>query len=239
MVDVMVDVMVDFSRLWSGIVRRSWGLVTVLASDDSGLGPSAQDPAAVHQTACKVLDVPCTTDASTSSAVSPGSGGANVGGPLTLFFYLVLLAVLIGIIYLIVRAVRGRGEADETRETVEEVQQTPTIIDRSTEPDQWRARAAEMVAAGRYREALRCRYRALVGDLARRGLLDEIPGRTTGEERAEFSANGSPAQQQFNEATDLFDEVWYGDEPAGIDEHDRFVECEREVLAATAGRPRR
>ncbi|MFQ5558789.1 MAG: hypothetical protein ACE5GB_14945, partial [Acidimicrobiales bacterium] len=44
-----------------------------------------------------------------------------------------------------------------------------------------RLRAAE--AAGEWREAVLARYRLLVIDLIERGLLDEAPGRTTGEHR--------------------------------------------------------
>ena len=45
-----------------------------------------------------------------------------------------------------------------------------------------------MTTARRFRDAIRCRYRALVGDLARRGMIDEIPGRTSGEERVQMAA---------------------------------------------------
>lgn len=231
--------MVDLVAAWHSSAAVVGRVLTLVPADDGGgLGPSGQDPATVHQAACKVLDAPCTTAAPTATSTS-GSGGANIGGPLTLFFYVIVLAALAGVVYLIVRAVRGRRRTEDADTTKIEEQEPTTIIDRTTEPDQWRKLAVEALAAGRYREALRCRYRALVGDLARRGLLDEIPGRTTGEERAQFAAKGSPAQREFNDATDLFDGVWYGDEPAGIDEHDRFVEREREVLAATAGRARR
>ena len=45
----------------------------------------------------------------------------------------------------------------------------------------WRQQADLLAAQGHYREALRCRYRALVADLAGSGMFDEVPGRTSGD----------------------------------------------------------
>ncbi|HEX9258479.1 MAG TPA: DUF4129 domain-containing protein, partial [Acidimicrobiales bacterium] len=104
------------------------------------------------------------------------------------------------------------------------------------EPRTWRDEAAAHAEAGRWKDALRCRYRALVGDLARRGLLDEIPGRTTGEERGQLRTNAPEVTTEFAGATDLFDRAWYGDEPTGPSEHDRFRALEEAVLERTGGR---
>ena len=61
---------------------------------------------------------------------------------------------------------------------------------------QWRAEAAAHDAAGRWREALRCRYRALVAELAGRGLVEEIPGRTSGEYRIQCGQQLQPRIEQ-------------------------------------------
>jgi Domain of unknown function (DUF4129) len=213
-------------------------VVARLFADDNGLGPTDQDPATVHATACKVLDAPCSTVAPPKPPTI--SNPPNAGGLLSILFYALVVGAVAGLLYLLVLAVRRRGRQVAVAENDEDDDRLPrTIIDRETEPDQWRRQAAEMLAAGRYREALRCRYRALVGDLARRGVLDEIPGRTTGEERAQFSAAASPAEPAFARATELFDDVWYGDEPAGIAELDLFGHHERDVLAQTGHRNRR
>ena len=81
-----------------------------------------------------------------------------------------------------VAATANDAESDD----LDELELAAVAVDRSREPVNWRAEADEHRRDGRFREALRCRYRALVGDLARRGLIDEIPGRTTGEERAQL-----------------------------------------------------
>jgi hypothetical protein len=65
------------------------------------------------------------------------------------------------------------------------------------------------------------------------GLVDEIPGRTTGEERLQLRAVLPAAALHFDTAADLFDGAWYGQ--AGVDaaDDDRFRVLEAEVLVAT------
>ena len=99
----------------------------------------------------------------------------------------------------------------------------------------WRAAAARHEAAGEWRDALRCRYRALVADLAARGLVDEIPGRTTGEYRAEVAESVPAADRDFGVATDLFERAWYGAADAGPDENERLRGAADRVLQG-AGR---
>jgi hypothetical protein len=70
-----------------------------------------------------------------------------------------------------------------------------------------------------------------VGDLARRGLLDEIPGRTTGEERDQLVISAPEVADRFDAAVDLFDDVWYGDALVDHADLDRFVGWETEILA--------
>jgi hypothetical protein len=79
---------------------------------------------------------------------------------------------------------------------------------------------------------LRCRYRALVADLATRGVLEEKPGRTAGEYRAELRGTVPAASQSFAGATALFERAWYGGRPAGADDAERFRELEASVLDA-------
>ena len=107
------------------------------------------------------------------------------------------------------------------------------VVDRSREPFSALADADEHRRAGRYRDAVRCRYRALVGDLARRGLVDEIPGRTTGEERAQMGRTQPAASRPFAAAADLFDGAWFGHYEVAAADDDRFQGLEREVLAAS------
>jgi hypothetical protein len=109
-------------------------------------------------------------------------------------------------------------------------------------PAEWRAEAAAHEAAGRWRYALRCRYRALVAELVGRGLIEEIPGRTSGEYRGDVNAVVPEAGRAFGGATDLFEQAWYGDRPTGPEDQVRFDEFARQVLvpagAGTGARDR-
>ena len=80
-------------------------------------------------------------------------------------------------------------------------------------PADWLAEAARCEAAGDWRGALRSRYRGLVAELAGRGLVEEIPGRTTGEYRRAVDDNLPNRSEEFGDATDLFERAWYGHEP--------------------------
>jgi hypothetical protein len=98
----------------------------------------------------------------------------------------------------------------------------------------WRAEAEAHERAGEWRQAVRARYRALVADLAGRGLLQEIPGRTSGEYRAELGDALPVAASQFAGVTELFEGAWYGGRPTGAadaahlrDLSDRVLEMAR------------
>lgn len=99
----------------------------------------------------------------------------------------------------------------------------------------WRAEASAHEAAGAWREALRCRYRALVAELVAHGVLDDAPGRTTGEQRAALTRAAPAAAAPFATVAELFERAWYGMEPIGPGELRRVRDLELAVLAG-AGR---
>ena len=82
-------------------------------------------------------------------------------------------------------------------------------------PAEWWAEAAACDARGDHRGALRARYRALVAELAVRRLIDEVPGRTTGEYRAAVAVALPDAADPFGGATELFEAAFYGDRATG------------------------
>ena len=87
--------------------------------------------------------------------------------------------------------------------------------------------------AGEWKLALRARYRSLVADLASRGLVDEIPGRTAGEYRAEVAETVPGVASEFAGATELFERAWYGNRPTGADDAAHFRDLEQRVLTGT------
>lgn len=100
----------------------------------------------------------------------------------------------------------------------------------------WHADAAEHEAAGRWRPALRCRYRALVAELAADGLVDEVPGRTTGEYLRQACAALPAAAEPLAAATAAFDAAWYGHAAVDADAVATFRGHAEAVSAALRGR---
>jgi hypothetical protein len=126
-------------------------------------------------------------------------GASGAGGVVGLA---VLALALLGIGLLVARFSRGLTPSPEVRAAVPRVPRRPAA--------DWRAAAAAHERAGAWRAAVRCRYRALVAELAARGLVDEVPGRTAGEYRGEVRRNLPDAAADFAGATELFELAWYG-----------------------------
>lgn len=113
---------------------------------------------------------------------------------------------------------------------------TPTGGPRRSATD-WRSDAAAHEAAGRWQAALRCRWRALVADLAGRGLVEEAPGRTAGEYRRQLAAAAPAAAGDFDAATILFEDAWYGDRPVDAAHAHRLGALSDRVLLAAGSTP--
>ena len=223
-------------RLWVRLVS------TVPPPVDPLGGPVTQDPDAVREEACKLVSPDtsvCAPPKPVGVDTSGDGGGFNLDW-LSALLWLLLIASVVGLLFLLVRFVSERtgggrnkpAKADDDDDDDDLVERDAVAVDRSREPLNWRSEAEEHRRAGRFRDALRCRYRALVGDLARRGLIDEIPGRTTGEERAQLRRVIPDASRPFNAAADLFDGAWYGHRDVDAAADDQFQSLERDVLAS-------
>jgi hypothetical protein len=157
-------------------------------------------------------------------------GGGSYGSDWGAFVVvLVVAAVVVGIVVVTVRH-RGAGGGRHRQPPVVVRGQGP-----ARSPAEWRAEAAAHEAAGRWREALRCRYRALVAELAGRGLVNEVPGRTSGEYRRDVDAVVPAVASDFDGATDLFEDAWYGGRAMGRDDQAHFDDLARRVLAPVGG----
>ncbi len=96
---------------------------------------------------------------------------------------------------------------------------------------EWRAEAERLEAAGSWKAALRARYRELVAELVERAVVRDVPGRTTGEHRAEVRRREPAVAGDFDAASSLFDAAWYGDLPTGAEENRTFRDHGSRVLA--------
>lgn len=100
----------------------------------------------------------------------------------------------------------------------------------------WRADAVAHEAAGRWRAALRCRWRALVADLAARGLVEEAPGRTAGDYRRQVATAAPAAAVDFDAATALFEDAWYGDRPVDLAQTQRLQALSARLLSGVGNK---
>jgi hypothetical protein len=79
----------------------------------------------------------------------------------------------------------------------------------------WAAEADTHAAAGRWRDAVRCRYAAAVTSLVEGGLLGDVPGRTVRELDDELAGAAPTLADDVRAAGAVFEEVWYGHGDAG------------------------
>jgi hypothetical protein len=155
-------------------------------------------------------------------------GGSGIGAWLAI----AVLAVIIGLVVLLVVRSWVRMPSDPSR---------PVFVTAATAGRSaldWRAEAAAHERARRWRDALRCRYRALVADLARRGVIEEIPGRTAGEYRGAVRTTLPAVAGDFAGATELFEAAWYGDRPTGPGDQATFDQLADRVLTGASAAPR-
>jgi hypothetical protein len=145
------------------------------------------------------------------------------GNHLGIVGIIVAVLVVAALVLLIVLSVRGT--------TPNAVSGGYRMGGRRRSPADWLAEAAACEGRGDWRGGLRCRYRALVADLAARGVVEEIAGRTTGEYREAVGAAVPAVGGDFAAATEMFERAWYGDEPASADELARFRSTADRVLA--------
>jgi Domain of unknown function (DUF4129) len=148
--------------------------------------------------------------------LASGGAGSIVG-------LVVVLLIMAGVFLLIVRFSRGITRDPAIAAAL------PAVPRRSGAS--WRAEAEAHERAGEWRQAVRGRYRALVADLAARGLVDEIPGRTAGEYRGEVRRNVPTAAAEFADATELFELAWYARWPTGPDDASRLRALSDQVLS--------
>jgi hypothetical protein len=101
----------------------------------------------------------------------------------------------------------------------------------SRTPDAWLAEADRLAAEGRYREALRAAYLALLARLHRARAIDYQPTRTNWDHARAFRGP-EDARQTFVDLTRSFDRAWYGARGVAPEDYRRVRDG-----ALTLGRP--
>ena len=211
------------------------GLVLALAQGRGELRAPDRDPQQVREVVREVLSRPEFRPAHRSltervfawvleviGRLLAALGGSGAGGIVGL---LLLALVLVGVGVLAARFSRGLTPSPEVAAAV------PGGRRRSAA--EWRADAEAQEGAGAWRDAVRSRYRALVADLAARGLVEEVPGRTAGEYRREVGHALPAAAGDFAGATELFEVAWYGRADTGPQEAAHLRDLSDRVLQRT------
>ena len=192
------------------------GLVLALAQGQGQLREPVRDPEQVREVVREVLSRPEFRPPQRSlterlfdwvleliGRLLAALGGSGAGGIVGL---ILLALVLVGVGVLAARFSRGLTPSPEVA-AVPGGRWRPAA--------EWRAEAEAHERAGAWREAVRSRYRALVADLAARGLVEEVPGRTAGEYRRQVGRALPEAATDFAGATELFEVAWYGRSSTG------------------------
>ena len=165
----------------------------------------------------RALDWVDETIRSVLSTLLTGSAGSIIAW--------VVLALFIVVVVVVASRVLRTVQSVPTHHVEHDARQARTALD-------WAREADACEREGKWKEGLRCRYRALVAALIERDMLRDVPGRTTGEFRRELGEHApSEAVAAFDEATDLFEAAWYGDRPTGADESASFRRLADDVLS--------
>lgn len=106
-------------------------------------------------------------------------------------------------------------------------------------PAEWATEAEQHEAAGNLREAVRCRYRAAIAELAAAGLLEEVPGRTAGEYVLEVRDGIPAAAEPFGELTAAFERAWYSRAPLDLEDVALAGDAGRRAVRAATGQRQR
>lgn len=165
----------------------------------------------------------------TEVPVEPGGGGP---GALVAYLLLaVVLALAVWVVWRLVRDRAPRAEADGDADTGVSID-----IEEHRTAAGWRDRARDLEADGRWKDAVRAWLRWGITDLVDRRVLDDVPGRTTGEYRRDIAGHQPHLRDDFDRATQLFDEVWYGDRAADAE---TVASMRRDIEAVVEAAPQR
>ncbi|MEJ5255446.1 MAG: DUF4129 domain-containing protein [Acidimicrobiales bacterium] len=200
-------------------------LTGAVAAWRAGLPVPASDPDEARRRAEEILS----RSEFERVRVRPPSSGPlpDLSRPATILAWIVVVVIAAVVVFVVIRVLRS---VRRTPKLAGEDGVAVTLGERRLRSDQWLDEAERFEAVGDWKRALRARYRALVTVLVERGVVRELPGRTTGEYRAELAGSLPAATPPFSAASDLFDRAWYGDEPTGPADSERLRSLSAQVV---------
>jgi hypothetical protein len=159
-------------------------------------------------------------------------GGAGSGGSKVVSWVVVLVVVVGGLTAAALVLARTRGARRAPgEETDADVDVTPLRT-----ADEWSTEAERCEREGDHRGAVRARFRALTTALAKRDLVADTPGRTTGELRGDVADRAPALVPVFAPIADLFERIWFGGDTAGPEQSSSAREMAAAALAAAPQR---
>ncbi|MFM7063402.1 MAG: DUF4129 domain-containing protein [Actinomycetes bacterium] len=164
----------------------------------------------------------------------PGVGAGQFGGGAgtVVAWVLIVLAVLLAVAA-VVQAARRRLQ----RETPDATPSTTTEVEHERRAADWADEALRMERDGRFKDAVRARYRELVRTLVDRDQLPDVPGLTTGELRRALAGTTPQASAAFDRACTTFELAWYAELPVGVEDLGGLRDACEQVLAAPRSGP--
>lgn len=115
-----------------------------------------------------------------------------------------------------------------------EADRTPVTLE-GRDATAWEAAADAHEREGEWREAVRSRYRVILAELLAAGRVVEVPGRTAREYLREAASGDDRLRGPLAEATALFEQAWYADDPVGSAEARRTADLATEVRGLLSG----
>ncbi|MFV1990693.1 MAG: DUF4129 domain-containing protein [Acidimicrobiales bacterium] len=202
------------------------------------------------------LIAPTESSPTTEVQIRPPTGGPSSGFQLSGFIIYLFLAVLVvGLGLLIFQVLRNfrstrssrrsspRGAKSRRRKRAgttpaakpPPVEKTARTGDPRIPLDvqEWLRLAAQAYSSGDYREAVRCRYRAVVSLLAHRDLVIEDETTTAGEYVVSVNASMPSQTRSFATAAQIFETAWYSERPIESDRAQEMVELFDELQVGT------
>jgi len=154
--------------------------------------------------------------------------GAGFLGPL------IQLSVVVGAAVVIALVVRSIIRALGSRHPKTPSEGLVVVFGETVDPSRLAQQANEAEAQRHWKQAALARYRHLVASLILAGVLADVPGRTTGEYRAEFGASSPGTAADFDQATAMFERAYYGDAAVNSDDYSEMRRLTSSLLIADA-----
>ncbi|WP_460461174.1 DUF4129 domain-containing protein, partial [Angustibacter peucedani] len=149
--------------------------------------------------------------------------------PRTGLVLLALVVLVVGAVVLLrTGRLRGPGRSPHDAAVFDDVVRTAA---------EHRHLADQAAAQGRWDDAVRERFRAVVRSLEERVVLDERPGRTADEAATDAGPALPALADRLLDGARLFDDVSYGDRPALAVHDEQLRALDRDVAAARPVRP--